>query len=237
MGPASTPLIRFILCTGLLGSGLVGMPASAFLIELSVTGEVTFVSPITPLPSQFSLGQSMAATFVYDSDTLPVPSLILTRSTYLGALKGGSFIIGTYAGTTAGGTINKADDDPTFNDRIRFGNDGVTAANLGTHIPFEFEIEIEDASQNAFSDLALPLTLPDLALFTERSWALFFTPIALMGFDQTRVEGRLLTATLTTVDVPEPSSVALLAFGVALLPLMSILYRRRTRQLVSPQIR
>ena len=89
------------------------------------------------------------------------------------ALKGGRFIIGTYAGTTAGGNFNKADDDPTFNDRIRFGNDGVTAANLGTHIPFEFEIEIEDASQNAFSDLALPLTLPDLALFTERSWRCF----------------------------------------------------------------
>ncbi|MBM3525185.1 MAG: PEP-CTERM sorting domain-containing protein, partial [Alphaproteobacteria bacterium] len=97
----------------------------------------------------------------------------------------------------------------TLNDQIRWLNGGITAASILTHDPFLFDIILADSTQAALSDTLLPLTLPDLSVFTERSWSLAFSPIALAG-EQTAVGGRLLSATLTVREVPEPSTLLLL---------------------------
>lgn len=188
--------------------------AGAVPIQLTVTGEVTAVSAV--LGSAFSPGQAMSATFVYDSDTPSVPSLILTQASYPGALLGGSFSIGAYAGSSAGGMINVANDDPTFDDLLAFSNAGIAAASIGTHVPFRFGILLQDIARLALSDTGLPESLPALTAFTERSWILAFTPIALLGFEQTGVRGRLLSLTLVPLTVPEPSVIVLLLLGVVM---------------------
>jgi hypothetical protein len=198
---------------------LAAAPAQAALVEISVTGVVTFVSPVPALAMQFSVGQPMTASFTYDSDTPEVPSLVLTRATYLGAVTGGSISVGSYSATTSSGRVNTANDDPEFNDRIRFSNFPAAGASFGTHDPLGFLITLADDTMAALGDLDLPLALPALSSFTERSWELTFTPIALLGIEQTRVEGRLLGLTLTVVPgaVPAPPTPALLLAGVAAL--------------------
>jgi hypothetical protein len=193
--------------------------AQAALMQLSVSGQVTFVS--AALAGSFSVGQSMSATFTYESDTDAGTSLDPTRATYPGALSGGSFSIGTYAGATAGGSISVADNDPTFADRVRFNNTGVAAASILAHHPFLFDIALTDSTAAALADLTLPQVLPPLADFTQRSWFLAFSPIALLDVDQTRVEGRLLTASVTP-SVPEPRVAALMLLGA-----LGLLLRRR----------
>jgi hypothetical protein len=187
--------------------------AGAVPIQLTVTGAVTTVSPV--LASVFSPGQSMTATFTYDSDTPGVTSLV-SRVTYPGALTGGSFTIGAHVGTSVGGTINVANDDPTFNDRLDFSNVGIAASSVGTHDPFLFRITLEDAAQLALTTTDLPVSLPPLSAFTDRSWILAFTPIALAPFEQTGVSGRLLSATFTPLAVPEPSVIVLLLLAAAM---------------------
>jgi hypothetical protein len=95
---------------------------------------------------------------------------------------------------------------------VRFHNTGVTAASILTHQPFLFDIALTDSTAAALADLTLPEVLPPLSDFTQRSWFLAFTPIALLDVDQTRVEGRLLTASVTP-SVPEPPVAALMLLG------------------------
>jgi hypothetical protein len=208
---SARPLREALLAAALLWTPFPA--AEAALFQLTVTGEVTAVSAM--LSSAFSAGQPMSATFTYDSDTPSVPSLIITRAGYPGALAGGSFSIGAYAGTTGGGTVNVANDDPTLADRLQFSNSGVAAASVGTHDPFLFQIILQDIAELALAGLDLPESLPALGAFTERSWMLAFTPIALMGFEQTGVSGTLLSVTLTPLSVPEPAVLVLLLLGIA----------------------
>lgn len=196
-------------------------PALAVPIQLEVAGTVTFASPV--LAGTFVPGQSMTATLRYESSAASTTSLIPTRKTYPAALLSGSFSIDAYAGTLGGGAINVADDDPTLGDRLRFDSGGIAAATVATRNPFLFRVQLGDAGETALNVLDLPLTLPALSEFTERFWMLAFTPIALMDVDQTRVEGRVLSATLTSVAVPVPSVPALLGLGSA----MALLFTRR----------
>jgi hypothetical protein len=163
----------------------------------------------------------MSATFTYESNTAADISLDPTLATYSGALSGGSFSIGPYAGATAGGSISIANNDPGFADRVRFHNTGVAAASISTHTPFEFAIALTVTAAAALADLSLPEVLPPLADFTQRTWSLAFTPVALLGADQTRVEGRLLALSVTP-SVPEPRIATLMLLGA-----LGLLLRRR----------
>jgi hypothetical protein len=213
------PFARIFSSAALIWAAAPFPAAQAALLQLTVSGEVTFVSG--SLAATFSVGQSMSATFTYESSTLPATSLELTRATYPGALSGGSFSIGSYAGTTAGGGMSTANNDTTFADRVRFQNSGIAAASILTHQPFLFDITLTDSTEAALADLTLPQVLPPLADFTQRSWYLAFSPVALLGVDQTRVEGRLLTASVTPA-VPEPEVATLMLLGA-----LGLLLRRR----------
>jgi hypothetical protein len=195
-------------------------PAHAAMVDVTVTGLVTDVG--IGVTSVFSIGQSMSATFTYDSASLGIPSLILTRMLYPAAVTGGSFAIDAYLGSVAAGRINLADDDPTLNDRFLLTGVGITAASILTHDPVSFTILLEDASQAAFSSLDLPLALPDLVSFTERSWQLLFTPVPLLGFEPTAfVGGRLTTLEIRVHPVPGPGAALLLLVGTGLLALLA----------------
>jgi hypothetical protein len=201
-----------LLAAALLWIAVPSFDAGAVPIQITITGEVTDVSSV--IAAAFSPGQTMSATFVYDSGTPPVLSPIPTQALYPGTLSGGAFTIDGYAGTSAGGTISVANDDSTFSDRLNFANVGITAASVGTHVPFLFQILLHDSAQLALGTTDLPLTLPGVGAFTEASWMLAFTPVALVG-EQTGVRGRLLSVTLTPRAVPEPPQVALLVVAVA----------------------
>ena len=213
------PFARIFAVTAAISVAAPIPAAQAALMQLTVSGQVTFVS--TSLAGSFSVGEPMSATFTYESGTGPATSLELTRATYPGALTGGSFSIGAYSGTTTGGSISTANDDATFADRLRFLNNGIVAASIVSHQPFLFDVTLADSNAATLVDLTLPQTLPPLADFTQRSWYLAFTPIALSGIDQTRVEGSLLTASVTPA-VPEPGLATLMLLGV-----LGLLLRRR----------
>jgi hypothetical protein len=202
----------------ILGTALVWLgtaPAQAALVDLTVTGEVTEVGP--GVAGAFSVGQSMSATFTYDSET-PGPIGFGTTKTYLGAVVGGGFDIDGYVGNSfPPGRIRMADDDPTVDDQFRL-NAFVTGASVLTHIPVFFDVFLGDATQTAFSSLDLPLTLPDLASLTERRWQLSFTPIPLLDVEPFAfVGGRLTTLEVSIRAVPGPAAWLLVLAGCALL--------------------
>jgi hypothetical protein len=187
--------------------------AEALLFELTVTGEVTAVS--AGLAGAFAVGEPMSATFLYESDT-PAAIALQTQATYPGALAGGSYSVGDDSGTSSFGNVNVANDDASLADTYTFSNLGIVGTSVGTHVPFMFRITLQDTTGLALGSLDLPESLPALAAFTDRSWLLAFTPVALQG-EQTGVRGTLLSAQLTPLAVPEPASIALLAAGLAVL--------------------
>jgi hypothetical protein len=197
----------------ILGTALVWLgtaPAQAALVELTVAGEVTEVG--SQVASAFTVGQPLSATFTYDSATPAPPSLIPTRQSDANAVTGGGFAIDGYLGGALTGRINMADDDPTLDDQFRLLA-FVTAPSVLTHVPFLFEILLVDAGQAAFSTLDLPLALPGLGAFTERSWQLTFTPITIEGDTNAFVRGRLTELEIGIRAVPGPAPWVLLLAG------------------------
>lgn len=206
---------------GILGIALVAWgpaPAKAALIDITVTGVVGEVGSAGGFSSVFSVGQSMSASFTYDSNT-PGPVPLTSSKPYPNAVTGGTYAIGTYVGSALSGDINIANDDPTFNDSFRLEAHGLSSPSIPPdHLPAYLAITLEDASKTVFSSLDLPLAL-GLASFGERTWYLQFTPIPLLGVDSNNfVSGRLSTLEITVREVPGPPTVllVLLAGGGAL---------------------
>ena len=58
--------------------------SQAMLLDLTVTGAVSDITP--SVSSVFNTSQTMSATFTFDANAMPQPSLILTQALYLSDL-------------------------------------------------------------------------------------------------------------------------------------------------------
>lgn len=195
----------------LFSIGPLPRSAHAILIDVTATGEVNEITNVI-LGTQFSVGDSMSATLTYDAATPKEPSLILTRGLYLNAIIGGSYSVGSYAGTVVGGNINVDNDDPVFHDGITYRGFASGPA-IGSLTPELFGFILNDSAEAILDSLALPLTTSDISGFPDQAWGLSFG--GALGTDPPGVFGILTSLELKErVTVPEPTTLALIALGL-----------------------
>lgn len=195
-----------------LGLILVGMltAAAAGPITFDFAGSVTSVVPA--LSGTFSPGDTFSGSYTFESttpDADPSPG-----GFYAGAIIGLTFTIGPYTGTL--GLCSSGPCDIFVQDNgfgpcasvdCYFLNVIPSGPSVAGVIPTSFQIGLNDFTGLAFSSDALPLTPPDLSLFL---------PFFGVNFDSFAfgVEGSITSFTLAS-PVPEPSTLLLLAAGIA----------------------
>jgi hypothetical protein len=200
----------------LIPLGFLPKIAQAALYEIRVTGTVDEINGGQALESQFSVGQTMDASFIFESSTAGTNSISPSYYTnYNSAISGDSFNIGTYTGGITGGSITVTDDAPNIGDGFSIRS-RVTVHDESLGIPHSFNIGLEDSEGSALDSQSIPLDTSDLAgLFQDNYWSLTITA-AISGFGEpTYVSGALTSVTLNEISsVPVPPSIFLFATGI-----------------------
>lgn len=221
---------KTVLATLLLA--LVAFPVSAALISVEMTGTVTSVE--FPLGAEFSIGEAITLSYVFDTET-PDTNPAEEQGTYIGTIKSSSILIGDYALTAVGvGAILIRDgafgedlygvliEDEIFSFTRPGANlQGASVAELD---PFSIVGTLRDTNREAYSSDTLPTTFPDLSLFEVKEIELAFAEEILSGraTGTARVFGTIETAVIVPdrSPVPEPATLPLFLSALATLGFM-----------------
>jgi len=190
--------------------------ADATPITFNFAGNVASVD--SSLGSTFSVGQTLSGSYTFESTTAD-SEVDPAFGLYGNALTTLSFTIGSYIGTLGVGAsefaVSNSPPPPTgIGDFYDLTADPVSGPSVGSDPPKTFALRVRDDTASALSSDALPVTPPDLAIFTSTTWFLLFDSGAQVG-------GPLTSLTLA---IPEPSSLVLFIYGLAGLALWA---RRR----------
>jgi len=208
--------------------------ASADLLRIEITGEVTAISPRpftdpAPIAAAFPLGTPVAMTVTYDSDTLQ-SGAVTGVQIYGGAVTEMTGSIGSYhfsidpAGSTNMIEVGQRDTDSDF---VAFtaNLDGPDLSGQSSQLGSIF---LGDPSGTLFPGVTgvpgPPLTSPfDLSGFSDLRGEILFAPLP----NTFAVHVELELTSVRYVPVPEPASFGLLAMGSLL-----ILKRRRRERFI-----
>ena len=198
-----------ILAATLLG--IVCLSAKADLITIAISGQVTSVGdPSGHFGGQIHIDDTITGTYTYDSATLDSYPEDTTYAQYLNysAMTGISlyvdgFNFGTNPNNVEVGVTIRNDD--FGEDRYTFGSNYNLPLPDGTSVQHLFWV-LSDLTGTALSSDALPLTAPDLNKWSYNS----------LYIGRDRDFGIFATVT-SVVLVPEPATLILLAFSIAIL--------------------
>lgn len=225
MNPVRTLLVLLVLVPFVLvlGPGR----AEADSITYNFTGTVTSVSP--SLSGTFNTSQTLSGSFTYDSTTVGTlfGSDASGISNYAGGLTNFVMTVGSYTASPPFGAditnlvqvVNNLGGG--WGDVFTVGA-RLTGTQLNGFNPIGF-IQLQDTSQGAFSNTQL-VDIGNLTGWTNQpgrtsQWYLAFS----QGGDEPKISGTLTSISQVTA-VPEPSSLALLGIGFAV---VGICTRRR----------
>jgi hypothetical protein len=207
----SRSFISFFSCLAVTATAaLAPSDARAITVTVDIVAQIDSVSPL--LAPQFNVGDSLTATFSYDSDAAALAGSN-SQFAVFNALLGLDFATGSYTGSSNGAPEVQVDNDPGimgFYDRfgvVSRWTDGLTAPAVNTMPIDAFILRLDDTTNTVFSDaLALPTSI-DFANFTGGSIFVFY-----QGFFPFTYFSATITSA-TTSAVPEPATLALLALG------------------------
>ena len=211
----------------LLGVAFLGSPfvnqVYASEITFTFSGEISSITNDVGATSTFGTGtfktgDTVSASFSFDPTASPtynqnheaIYDAVITS--YNATTSGG------YSASATTGQITMYDNygSPEY-DRIRAGMFQespytLTGAPVDNLLLLDFVVSLQDPNQTAFNGIGLPSTL-DLSKFdlNARYSAMQFV------FANSKTDGdsfRLVTAQITSVSVPEPTTLLLLAFGL-----------------------
>ena len=209
-----------------LASAVFGMtsgPARAGLIVASLSGTVTSVD--ASLNGSFSVGQTLTATYVFESTTAARAGGTSTFAVF-DALKSLSFSIGGYTATSLGAPEIQVDNDPPLPNHDRYGvvsrtSEGLTGPAVAGQALQTFLFRMDDSTNAVFNNaLTLPTSV-SLASFDSSQFFVFF------GTAPSLVSGTLRS--FTTRPVPEPGGLALGLIGTGALALVGLARRRSVK--------
>ena len=180
-------------------------PASASPITFSFQGTLTAVN--SALSGTFSVGETIAGSYTFESTTPDIAPGDPNFGGYLGASTNLSFTVDGYSGSFSSSGFNATTVALSFAGVDLYQvNIPFTGPLAGTASPDLFALEIQDTDQNAFATDALPLSPPNLALFEVRKITVFF---------RSAEGGESLAFVASLNQIPEPSTLMLLGLGLA----------------------
>lgn len=187
--------------------------ASASVVTVGFTGVVDAVD--SDLSSGFSVGQTLSGTYSFESTT-PARAGSDSNFAVFDALTSVNFSIGSYSGSSSGAPEIQVDNDPPPPNVDRYAvlsrsSEGLSGPAVNGFDLNTFAFVMFDATNTVFTDaLILPLD-PNLSQFTDSGFFLFFNT----ALSSAQVSGHLTS--LSTVAVPEASTLALSACGLVAL--------------------
>lgn len=207
-----------------------GGTAQAATIPVSFSGSVAGID--APLAAYFSTGDSLSGSYSFDS-LASATGGSNSQFAVFNSLETLSFTVGSYSASTTGAPEIQVDNDPPGPNVDRYAvvaraGDGLTGPSLGPWHVTSFIFRLDDSTNTVFSNaLDQPVSL-SLSDFTS---SLFFVFFENDRGDLATISGELRSFDMPAgATVPEPSSLALAAFGL----LGAWSAARRTRRSTQP---
>jgi hypothetical protein len=218
-------------------TGLSAVSALAIPVTLNFTGTVQFAS-VGAVP----LGAALSGSLTYESTALDTAAPFWggTLGSYVGAITSLTYSIGTFFGSSGGGSIGIGNNfnpfiPPSFQSDTFQALGGSSFTSISGAGNLDFQFRLNDGQATAFSGTSGPSPLPLNASFfsggafggvssaDEATFSLFsssgaFAGLSDAGLIQSQFGPLALLATIETVtsaSVSEPAIIALFVFGAA----------------------